>query len=71
MTYEEKNLYLPKVHLLIYVYYVQLYVPIYVACENYPMNPWISVTSITAPMLIMFTHALTLFVLILRFCIVY
>ncbi len=44
---------------------------IYIACENYPMNPWISVNSITTPMIIMFTHALTLFVLILRFCIVY
>ena len=39
MTYEKKHLYLPKVHLLVYVYYVQLYVPIYVACEKYPHEP--------------------------------
>ncbi len=63
----KKHLYLPKVHLLVYVYYL----PIYVACEKYPYDPLHVSELYYHTYAHSVSHGITLFVLILRFCIVY
>ncbi len=71
MTYEKTSLFAKRPSTSICILCTTICTNICSMWKIPPINPWISVNSITTPMLIMFTHALTLFVLILRFCIVY